>query len=66
VSQPSASPQTLDSLRIADARWRAVIDAAVDGIIVIDSRGKIEAFNAAAERISATPKLTSSTRTSAC
>ena len=37
--------------RIAEARWRAVIDAAVDGIIVIDSRGRIEVFNAAAQRM---------------
>jgi len=36
---------------VSDARWRAVIDAAVDGIIVIDARGRIEAFNAAAERM---------------
>jgi PAS domain S-box-containing protein len=40
-----------DALRVAGARWRAIIDAAVDGIIVIDSRGRIEAFNAAAERM---------------
>jgi two-component system sensor kinase FixL len=33
------------------ARWRAIIDAAVDGVIVIDGRGRIEAFNAAAERM---------------
>jgi two-component system sensor kinase FixL len=38
-------------MRIASARWRAIIDAAVDGIIVIDARGAIEAFNAAAERM---------------
>lgn len=37
--------------RIAEARWRAVINAAVDGIIVIDSRGAIEVFNAAAQRM---------------
>jgi two-component system sensor kinase FixL len=36
---------------MASARWRAIIDAAVDGIIVIDSRGAIEAYNAAAERM---------------
>lgn len=42
---------SIDALRLSDARWRAVIDAAVDGIIVIDSRGRIEAFNAAAERM---------------
>jgi two-component system sensor kinase FixL len=37
--------------RIAEARWRAVIDSAVDGIIVIDARGRIEVFNAAAQRM---------------
>lgn len=51
MSQPPNEPQAGDSLRIASARWRAIIDAAVDGIIVIDSRGRIEAFNAAAERM---------------
>src|SRR5436190_6154210 len=42
---------SIDGLRLSDARWRAVVDAAVDGIIVIDSRGRIEAFNAAAEKM---------------
>jgi two-component system sensor kinase FixL len=37
--------------RIAGARWRAIVDAAVDGIVVIDAGGKIEAFNAAAEKM---------------
>jgi two-component system, LuxR family, sensor kinase FixL len=40
-----------DAGQVAEARWRAVIDAAVDGIIVIDTRGSIEVFNAAAQRM---------------
>jgi two-component system sensor kinase FixL len=39
------------ALRTTEARWRAVIDSAVDGIIVIDARGLIEAMNPAAERM---------------
>jgi two-component system, LuxR family, sensor kinase FixL len=38
-------------LRASEARWRAIIESAVDGIIVIDTRGRIEAFNPAAERL---------------
>jgi PAS domain S-box-containing protein len=34
-----------------DARLRAIIDTAVDGIITIDASGTIESFNAAAERL---------------
>jgi two-component system sensor kinase FixL len=42
----------LDSrLRASDARWHAIVDAAVDGIIVIDARGRVESFNRAAERL---------------
>jgi two-component system sensor kinase FixL len=37
--------------RTSEARWRAIIDSAVDGIIVIDSHGRIESFNAAAEKL---------------
>jgi len=36
-------------LRASEARWRSVIDSAVDGIVVIDAHGRIEAFNPAAE-----------------
>ena len=49
--QPPASTSSVEALRISDARWRAVIDAAVDGIIVIDSRGRIETVNHAAEQM---------------
>jgi two-component system sensor kinase FixL len=38
-------------LRDSNARLRSVIDSAVDGIIVIDSDGRIEAFNPGAERL---------------
>ena len=50
MSEPE--PQKLmDAGRIAEVRWRAVIDAAVDGIIVIDAKGAIEVFNAAAQQM---------------
>jgi PAS domain S-box-containing protein len=37
--------------RGSDARWRTIIESAVDGIVVIDQRGHIELFNPAAERL---------------
>jgi two-component system sensor kinase FixL len=40
-----------DRLRASEARWRSIVESAVDGIVVIDSRGSIEAFNPAAERL---------------
>jgi two-component system sensor kinase FixL len=39
------------ALRASEERYRSIVDSAVDGIIVIDRRGRIEAFNAAAERL---------------
>jgi PAS domain S-box-containing protein len=47
----SARVQLEQQLRASEARWRAVIDSAVDGIVVIDAHGRIEAFNPAAERL---------------
>jgi two-component system sensor kinase FixL len=38
-------------LRDSEARLRSILESAVDGIIVIDSHGRIESFNPAAERL---------------
>ena len=43
--------QLEERLRSSEARWRSVIESAVDGIVVIAARGRIEAFNPAAERL---------------
>jgi two-component system sensor kinase FixL len=37
--------------RASEARWQAVIESAVDAIVVIDKQGRVEAFNPAAERL---------------
>ena len=39
------------ALRNSEARSRAIVETAVDGIIVIDAAGRIESFNAAAVRL---------------
>ena len=38
-------------LRSSEARWRSIVESAVDGIVVINAAGTIEAFNPAAERL---------------
>jgi two-component system sensor kinase FixL len=40
-----------EQLRASEERWRAVIDSAIDGIIVISAKGIIESFNPAAARM---------------
>lgn len=47
----AAKRQITQSLEEALDRVRKIVDSAFDGIIVIDERGKIEEFNAAAEKI---------------
>ncbi len=43
-------------LRGSEERWRAIVESAVDAIIVIDGRGRIEAFNPAAVRLFGYPE----------
>jgi two-component system sensor kinase FixL len=47
----SARVRLEEQVRASEARWRSIVDSAVDGIVVIDSTGHIEAFNPAAERL---------------
>lgn len=38
-------------LREREARWRAIVEAAVDSIVTIDQRGRVEWCNAATEKV---------------
>src|SRR5450755_1061464 len=46
-----ARRQVRDALASSEARLRALLEAAVDGIISIDERGLIQTINPAAERL---------------
>lgn len=46
-----SKPAAVHKRSNASSEWKALLDAAVDAIIVIDHRGNIETFNAAAEVI---------------
>ncbi len=48
VDQTSARPSAVPN---ADALFRALIGATVDGVVVIDAQGTIQVFNAACERL---------------
>ena len=47
----TARAELEERLRKSEGLWRSIVASAVDGIVVIDARGRIEAFNPAAERL---------------
>ena len=51
VRDIAARKQTEERLRYSETKNRAILEAAVDGIITINERGIIESFNRAAERV---------------
>jgi two-component system sensor kinase FixL len=52
----SARVRLEDQLRGSEARWRSIIESAVDAIVVIDARGHVEALNPAAVRLFGHPE----------
>ncbi|MBI3411963.1 MAG: PAS domain S-box protein [Planctomycetes bacterium] len=43
--------ERIENLAASEEQMRSVVDHVIDGIITIDERGKVESFNAAAERL---------------
>src|ERR1044071_2326606 len=55
TAERAALTEALEALRESEARFRAVIDSANEGILVYDAALKVTAGNAAAERIIGLP-----------
>ena len=55
TTERAALTEALEALRESEARFRAVVDSANEGILVYDSALKVTAGNAAAERIIGLP-----------
>jgi PAS domain S-box-containing protein len=51
VRDISERRQAEEALRVSEARFRAIFETAVDGIVVIDEQGIVTGFNPAASRI---------------
>jgi two-component system sensor kinase FixL len=51
MGQPDGAESKQNASRTSEARWHAIFESAVDGIIVIDVAGLIEAINPAGERL---------------
>ena len=47
----TARKKMQDALRVSEARLRAIVGTALDGIIVIDAQGEIQSINPAAEQM---------------
>jgi two-component system sensor kinase FixL len=57
IARDISEARRLDTaLRASEARWQAIVNSAIDGIVVIDECGRIESFNTAAEQLFGYPE----------